>query len=305
MDDEIDLRANSSNKLKLDLSFLEYESFLGLGFESVFVAVVAGVLFGFLVGAYPLFALMLPFLPKTNLFLFMAYGVPITGSTHYSPKLGLLSITTIMISTRASQMILGLAPAKEEFFIIAGMWSAVLIFLIGYLPGKIIPTSENFGYLFKGLIKITALYAVAEHIIWALSRGVLLPTEEILVFPYHSIPLILIVSSITAFTFINTFCPYVMIPFIKKTVGGKRDCGAGNFVFKMEKEINVTDVKIKKASEKGFKFVSRLPSVTVFSCPLGGMISVYNSGDILIRRATKGQAERMNRHLIKIFSEKP
>jgi hypothetical protein len=295
--------SNWKKFINVDSSLFTYESFLGLGFESVFVAVIAGIFFGFIIGMYPTFIALAPFLPSTNLFLFIAFGVPLTGSTHYDPRLGMLSGATLILTSRAAQLLLGLAPYTPEFLVLAGVWSITQVFLIGYLPGKIIPTSENLGYLFKGLLKVAVLYAAAEYVIWTVGRGLLLPTTALLVFPPYSIPLLAIISTLTAFFFTNTFCPYMMMPLISSVTKGHRHCGAGNFVFKLEGPISVDDAKIKEAGKRGFRLVSKLPSATVFSCPLGGMISVYNTGEILIRKVNKGQAERMNRHLSRIMSE--
>ena len=282
---------------------LNYESFLGLGVESVFVAATAGICFGFLVGIYPMFTSLIPFLPTANILLFIAYGVPLTGSTHYDPRLGMLSSMVLLITARAAQLLFGIAPYTQEFLVLAGVWSITQVFLIGYIPGKIISTSENLKYLFKGLLKVTILYAVAEQVIWFLAKGALLSTEAVLVFPLYSIPLLAILATLVTFLFTNTFCPYMMMPLISSMVKGERQCGAKNFVFKLGGPVAINDSKIKEAGKRGFKLVSKLPSVTVFSCPLGGIISIYHSGDILIRKVNKGSAERMNRHLSAIFAE--
>jgi hypothetical protein len=287
--------------LNLKTTVFNYEQFLGLGFESVFIGLIGGVFFGFIVGMYPAFTSLLPFLPHTNLFLFIAFGVPITASTHYDPRLGVLSSGVLLLTARSSQLLFGIVPATQEFLVLAGVWSITQIFLIGYLPGKIIPTSENLKDLFKGMLKVTILYSFAEQIIWGLARGALLSPEAILTFPIYSLPLLAIFSVITTFFFTNTFCPYMMIPLISSAVKGQRYCGAGNFVFKLGKPVSITEVKIKLASKKGFRLVSKLPSVTVFSCPRGGIISVYHSGDMLIRKVNKGTAERINRHLTPII----
>jgi hypothetical protein len=93
----------------------------------------------------------------------------------------------------------------------------------------------------------------------------------------------------------------MMMPLISSFVSGERHCGAGNFVFKLGERVSINDEKIKKASKKGFKLISKLPSVTVFSCPRGGVISVYNSGSILVRKVNKGTADRINHHLTPIL----
>ncbi|RMF90818.1 MAG: hypothetical protein D6733_02850 [Methanobacteriota archaeon] len=287
--------------IRIDPSIFTYESFLGLGFESVFIAVIAGVFFGFIVAMYPAFRALLPFLPSTNIFLFIAFGVPLTGSAHFDPRLGMLSSSVILLTARSAQLLLGIAPYTQEFLVLAGIWSITLIFLIGYLPGKLIPTSESLGMLFRGMVRIALLYAVAEEILWGLAEGAHLQPQALLIFPVQSVLLLITVSTLTTFIFTNTFCPYMMIPLISGTVKGQRQCSTGNFVFKLDGPISVDETKIKEAGKRGFRLVSRLPTVTVFSCPLGGMISVYHSGEILIRKVNKGQAERMNRHLSRIM----
>lgn len=74
-------------------------------------------------------------------------------------------------------------------------------------------------------------------------------------------------------------------------------------MYKLGGPVKINSVKIKKAGKKGFNIVSRLPSVTVFSCPRGGIISVYHSGDMLVRKVNKGTAERINNHLKPILIE--
>jgi hypothetical protein len=287
----------------LNLPKINYESFLGLGFESVFVGVTAGLIFGVIVGAYPLIASLFAFLPASNLMLFIAIGVPLTGSTHYDPRLGALSSTALFGSARATQLFFGLAPVTQEFLLLAGVWSIAQVFFIGYLPGKLISTSENLRYLSKGMLKVSLLYGAAEYVVWTAGKEFLLPTTVLLTFPLISIPLIVLVSSTTTFFFTNTFCPYMMMPLISSAVKGQRNCGAGNFVFKLGGPVKINQPKIKKAGKKGFRLVSKLPSVTVFSCPRGGIISVYHSGDMLVRKVSKDTAERINKHLTPIIVE--
>jgi hypothetical protein len=289
--------------IQLDLPEIKYESFLGLGFESVVIGVTAGLIFGAMVGSYPLIASFFPFFPASNLILFIAIGVPLTGSTHYDPKLGVLSSTVLFVSARATQLGFGLAPYTLEFLLLAGIWSIAQVFFIGYLPGKLIPTSENLKYLFKGMLKVSLLYGAAEYMVWIAGKDLLLHSSALLTFPLISIPLIILVSTTTTFFFTNTFCPYMMMPLISSAVKGRRHCGAGNFVFKLGAPVKINNAKIKKAGRKGFKVVSRLPSVTVFSCPRGGIISVYHSGDMLVRKVNQGTAERINNHLKPIIIE--
>jgi hypothetical protein len=242
-----------------------------------------------------------PILPSANIILFIAFGIPITGSTHYDPRLGVVSSAVILISARSAQLLFGIAPYTQEFLILAGVWSITQVFLIGYLPGKLIPTSENLRYLFKGLLKVTLLYTATEYIISTIAKSAFLDSQSMLVFPFYSIPLLLGISTLTAFIFTNTFCPYMMIPLISRALKGQRQCSSNNFVFKLERPVSIDEVKIKKASKKGFKLVSKLPSVTVFSCPRGGIISVYHSGEILMRKVNQSTADRINKHLTPII----
>ena len=283
--------------VNLDLPDINFESFLGLGIESVIIAVIAGTIFGFATGIYPIIARFIPFLPSTNILLFFAFAVPLTGSTHFEPRLGVLSSSIILIVAHATQLNFGLTILTQEFFVLAGVWSITQIFLIGYLPGKIISTSESLGLLFKGIFKITLLYSAAEYIVWFIGGRLLLSTDLLLTFPLYSIPLLMVVSTATAFLFTNTVCPYMMMPIISSAISGRRSCGTGNHVYKLGRPVEITGVKIKNAQRKGFRVISKLPSVTVFSCPSGGVISVYNSGDMLIRKVNSGTADRINRHL--------
>ena len=283
--------------VNLDLPGFNFDSFLGLGFESVLIAVVAGTVFGFLTGVYPDIAGVIPFLPATNILLFIAFAVPLTGSTHYEPRLGVISSSILLFAAHGTQLHFGLAEPTQNFILLAGLWSITQIFLIGYLPGKIISTSESLNLLVRGVFKITILYSVAEYIVGLIGARLMLSSDILLSFPIYSIPLLLLVSTVTTFLFTNTFCPYMMMPLISSAVSGKRSCGLGNHVYKLGGPVEITSVKIKNAQRKGFRVISRLPSVTVFSCPSGGVISVYNSGDMLIRKVNSGTADRINRHL--------
>jgi hypothetical protein len=282
---------------------LKFESIFDLGFEPVMMGVVGGLFFGFLVGVYPFFISVMPFLPATNVILFIAFSVPLIGSTHYDPKLGVLAGAVLLITARASQLLFGYAHYSQGFFVLAGVWTITQIFLLGYLSGRIIQTSENLGYLFKGLFKVTILYSIVEYAIWKVGKEALLTPGELLAFPIYSIPLLIIVSSITTFFFANTFCPYVMMPLISKGARGQGYCGAGNFVFDLGGSVTIDDSKIKKASKRGFKLISKLPSATVFSCPNGGIISIYHSGEMLVRKVNKDSAERLNKALAPIVVE--
>jgi hypothetical protein len=298
-----EIRKAVIKKLNFNLNLSKYHSFLGLGFESILISVVGGIIFGFLVGMYPLFSTIIPFLPSPNILLFVAYAIPLTGSTHYDQRLGFLSSAFVLVTARAVQLLFEIAPYTGEYLLLAGIWSMTVIFLIGYLPGSLIATSENLWYLFKGLLKVSLIYSVAEYLVWMVGREIHLTQEALLVFPLYSIPLLLVVSTLTTFVFTNTFCPYMMIPLISSKVRGQRYCGGGNFVFKLGHPVSISKLKIQKAGKKGFKLISKLPSVTVFSCPRGGIISVYHSGEMLVRKVNQSAAERINRHLTPIILE--
>ncbi len=290
----------SKFNMKLNFTGLDYDSFLGLGFESIFIGLIGGVIFGFIAGMYPLFTSALPFLPASNFFLFIAFGIPLTGSTHYDPRLGVISSTALLLSAHFSQFIFGLAPTTQEFFILAGIWSMTQIFIIGYLPGRLIPTSESISFLFKGLAKISILYTAVEYLIWEIGQDLSFTTGQLLLAPLISLPLLLVVSGLTSFLFTNTFCPYMMIPLISGAIKGQRYCGGGNYVYKLGGPLKINKEKIKKARMKGFKLISQLPSVTVFSCPRGGIVSVYHSGEMLVRKVNSGTAQKINKHLTPI-----
>ncbi|MFV2040776.1 MAG: hypothetical protein ACC644_02175, partial [Candidatus Hydrothermarchaeales archaeon] len=171
----------------MNLPEINSESFLGLGLESVVIAIVAGTIFGFATGVYPFIAGFIPFLPTTNILLFFAFAVPLTGSTHFEPRLGVISSSIILFVARGTQLHFGLVQPTQEFFVLAGVWSITQIFLIGYLPGKIISTSESFSLLFKGVFKITFLYSAVEYVVWLIGAQLFLPTDLLLTFPLFSI----------------------------------------------------------------------------------------------------------------------
>jgi hypothetical protein len=274
---------------------------LGIGFESVVINTVAGIFSGLLVIFYSLFTPLFPSLFQTNIILFVVYGIPLTGSTHYTPRLGLLSALTIIFTIRLGQFFLGILPFNNESYFLIFLWSIISIILIGYLPGKIISTSENFRDLFKGMIKVALVYSSLEYIIYSNFSEATILGSTILLFPLVSFPLFVIVTTLSAYAFTNILCPYMMIPLIARTVKGYRYCGSGNFVFKVNQKLEMDNAKIKKASKRGFRLISKLPTVTVFSCPKGGLISVYNSGNILIRKVNKSTAEQINKHLTPII----
>jgi len=290
---------------KLDLK-INLDDFLGLGFEPVFVAIIGGIVLGFLTAMYPMILGLLPFLPSTNLLLFASFGIPLTASTHFDSRLGFISIAFMMLTARMAQIVFGAAQGSEAFILLVGVWSITVIFLIGYLPGQIIETSENLRMLFKGITKITVLYAVAEILTWTVARNAGVSTNALYLFPLASIPLLLMVSTGTTFIATNTFCPYMMMPLVSRALGKgeQRHCGAGNYVYKYNTPITIGKEEIRKANMKGFKLISQLPTVTVFSCPLGGIVSVYNSGDVLIRKVRKQTADSLNKNIRSIVLKK-
>lgn len=272
-----------------------YESFLGFGLEAFVIGIVAALTFGAAVGAashlYP---------PAVIALLFVAYAVPLTGSTHYDPRLGTLTSAVFIATLRAFQLHLGIAPASDAFFKLALMWGIAQVFLIGYLPGKIIPTSEHLGFLAKGMTGIAVLYGASEYFVWLKATELGLSNTAILAFPIWSFFLLAGASAVTTFIFANTFCPYMMIPLMSKN-NDARYCGSGNYIFDIGTPVKLDREAIEQASKRGFKLVSELPLVTVFNCPRGGLISVYSSGKMLIRKVNKGTANRINRNLLPIL----
>lgn len=273
-----------------------YDSFLDVGFESVAIGIVAALTFGVAVGAYSL----VPFLPATNLLLFIAFAVPLTGSTHYDSKLGTLTFTVFIASVRATQLLTGIAPATMEFLKLALVWGIVQVFLIGFLPGKVILTSEHLGFLTKGLAGIAVLYASAEYLVWSNASALGISESAILAFPLLSFFLIAGLSSIVTFIFANTFCPYMMIPIMSRN-NGARYCGSGNHIYDIGTPVKLDQDIIERAGKRGFKLVSELPAVTVFNCSRGGIISVYKSGKMLIRKVNKGTAERIKKNFVPLL----
>jgi len=280
---------------RFDFHLFTYESFLGFGFESFVIGAIAAVAFGVVIGVTSSINPLL-----VAILLFVAFAVPLTGSTHYDPRLGTLTSVTFITSLRATQVYLGVAPATVAFLQLAGIWGLIQVFLIGYLPGKIIPTSEHLGFLTKGLAGIAVLYGASEYFVWTKAMELGLSSNVILAYPVWSIFLIAGASSVATFIFANTFCPYMMVPLLSRN-NNARYCGSGNYIFDMESQVKIDQKTIEAASKRGFKLVSELPAVTVFSCPRGGMISVYATGKVLIRKVNKGTANRVFNNLSTIL----
>lgn len=261
-----------------------YEYFLGIGIDGLAVAVLAGVFFGAVSSFFPLL-------------LFIAFGVSLTGSTHYHPRLGLISTSILLASLRLSQMLAGVAPSRD-FYALAMLWSAIQIYIIGYLPGKIIKTSENLKMLFSGMLVVAGLYAVGEQFMVLFATRLNLSAAQLFLFPGLSLVMVLFVSTITTFIFTNTFCPYMMIPLISRVTNKERYCGVSNFVYNVDEAMKFDDEAITRANMRGFRLVSSLPSCAVFTCPRGGIVSVYKSGKMFIRKADRETAERIYKNLL-------
>ncbi|MFQ5815171.1 MAG: hypothetical protein ACE5G7_01585, partial [Candidatus Hydrothermarchaeaceae archaeon] len=192
---------------RFDLHLFTYESFLGFGFEAFLIGVIAAVTFGTLVGVVSIFNPL-----AMTILLFVAFAVPLTGSTHYDPRLGTLTFAIFMTTLRAVQVYLGTAPATGAFIQLAIIWGLLQVLLIGYLPGKIIPTSEHLGFLVKGMTGIAILYGAGEYFVWHKAMELGLSGDVILAYPIWSFFLIAGTSSVATFIFANTFCPYMMMP---------------------------------------------------------------------------------------------
>lgn len=270
---------------KYEIYPFSYEYFLGIGVDGFAVAVIAGMVFGAASAFFPLL-------------LFAAFGVSLTGSTHYHPRLGLISASILLASLRLSQMLAGMVAPSRDFFALAAIWGLVQIYIIGYLPGKIITTSENLKMLFSGMLVVSGLYAVGEQFMVLFAAKLSLPAAQLLLFPGISLLMVLFVSTITTFIFTNTFCPYMMIPLISRVTSKERYCGVSNFVYNIDAEMKFDDDAITRANMRGFRLVSSLPSCTVFTCPRGGVVSVYKSGKMFIRKADRETAERIYRNLL-------
>ncbi len=284
---------------RFDFHFFTYESFMGFGFEAFVIGVVAAIFFGTVIGVTSLFSPLL-----VLILLFVGFGVPLTGSTHYDSRLGILTSATFITTMRTTQLYLGIAPATEVFIKLAILWGIIQIFLIGYLPGKIISTSEHLGFLTKGMIGVALLYGASEFLVFQKATELGISGDIILAYPILSFFMLVGTSSVATFIFANTFCPYMMVPLISRN-NGARYCGSNNHIFDLGTKVNMDKETIKLASKRGFKLVSELPAVTVFTCPRGGMISVYRSGKILIRKVNKGTANRLFRNLSILLDSTP
>ncbi len=280
-----------------DFHLFSYESFLGFGVETFLIGTIAAITFGTMVGMTTIFSPL-----AVAILLFVAFAVPLTGSTHYDPRLGTLTAAVFITSLRGTQVYLGAAPATEAFLQLAIIWGIVQVILIGYLPGKIIPTSEHLGFLTKGMTGIALLYGASEYFVWQKATEIGLSSDVILTYPIWSIFLIAGASSVATFIFANTFCPYMMVPLISRN-NHARYCGSGNYIFDIGAPVKLNQETIKTASKRGFKLVSELPAVTVFNCPRGGMISVYRSGKVLIRKVNKGTANRVFNNLSALIKD--
>ncbi len=285
---------------RFDTRLFTYDSFFDVGFESFAVGVAAAVAFGLAVGLYPL----LPHMPGINLLLFVAFAVPLTGSTHYDAKLGVMTSGLLLATARAAQIITGSIPMSTEFLGLALIWGAAQVFLIGFLPGKLISTCENPRLLTKGLLGVAAIYGVIEYLVGSRAAVLGISGDAMLTFPILSFFLIVGLSSITTFLFANTFCPYMMMPLMSRGNEG-RYCGSMNYVYDLGAPVAINEETIKRASKRGFRLVSDLPAVVVFTCPRGGMISVYRSGKILVRKVNKGTADRIERSLVSLLRPSP
>jgi len=262
-----------------------YEYFLGIGVDGLAVAFLAGMVFGTVSAFFPLL-------------LFIAFGVSLTGSAHYHPRLGLISASIIFASLRISQVLTGAVLPGTDFFVLALIWGLIQIYIIGYLPGKLISTSESMKMLFSGMLVVAGLYAVGEGVIVQFAEKLGIVTGQLLLFPGLSFFMILFVSTITTFIFTNTFCPYMMIPLISRVTSKERYCGVSNFVYNVDEAMKFDDEAITRANMRGFRLVSSLPSCAVFTCPRGGIVSVYKSGKMFIRKADKETAKRIYKNLL-------
>lgn len=281
------IRGNLDGFLKkYEIYPFSYEYFLGIGVDGLSVAFIAALFFAVLIYLYP------PLI-------FIAFATPLTGSAHYHPRLGLMSAAIMIGFLRGIQLISGTFPASYVFYMILALWSIAQIYIIGYFPGKIIKTSESFRILMKGMVIVAILYSLSEYAIHIVSK-IFFGSEVasvLYLFPRISFPMLLIISGIATFIFTNTFCPYMMIPLVSRVAGEQRYCGVGNFVFNHNDKIVVNDKTIIRANMRGFKLISELPSCVVFSCPRGGVVSVYKSGKIYIRKVDRETAERIYKNI--------
>jgi len=291
------MQAVNAQSQKSKLSAL-YE-FIDVGEEGVIVGFAGGLIFGIAAAFYSLLQQKLSFIPGTNILLFLLFGAILTASVHYAARLGLFVGAVFFTALRAAQIVLGVLPRSGELLGLAVLWSILQIILIGYVPGKIILTSESLWLMVRGLSLISLFYSAAEYIIKtiAVNAGINPSSAAtvLLVFPFASIPLLALVSSTVTFVLANTFCPYMMLPLISRGLGKENEgkyCGAQNYVYNTP-PLSINEEKVQKARKRGFKLVSDMPSYTVFECPRGGVVTAYKSGKILIRRVGRESADRL------------
>jgi len=279
--------------------FSSLYEFIDVGEEGVIVGIAGGVLFGAVIALYSFLQQRFSFIPETNVLLFILFGAVLTASVHYAARLGLLVGAVFFTTIRLLQIVLGIVPLSGGLLKLAVVWSILQIILIGYVPGKIILTSESLWLMVRGLGFISLFYSAAEYVIRtiAVSAGINPSSVAtvLLVFPFASVPLLALVSSTVTFVLANTFCPYMMLPLISRGLGKENDgkyCGAQNYVYNTP-PLSINEEKVQKAKKRGFKLVSDMPSYTVFECPRGGVVTAYKSGKILIRRVGKESADRL------------
>lgn len=270
-----------------------------VGEEGVIVGIAGGALFGAATALYSFLQQRFSFIPETNVLLFVLFGAVLTASVHYAARLGLLVGAVFFTTVRVAQILLGVLPLSADFLMLVIVWSILQVMLIGYIPGKIILTSESLWLMVRGLSFVSLFYSAAEYIIKtvAVNAGInpASAATVLLVFPFASIPLLALVSGTVTFILANTFCPYMMLPLISRGLGKENEgkyCGAQNYVYNTP-PLSIGEEKIQRAKKRGFKLISDLPSFTVFECPRGGVVTAYKSGKILIRRVSKESADRL------------
>lgn len=256
---------------------------IDVGEEGVIVGIAGGVIFGVIAALYSFLQQRFSFIPETNVLLFILFGALLTASVHYAARLGLLVGAVFFATIRLAQIILGVAPLSAGFLKLAVVWSILQIILIGYVPGKIILTSESLWLMVRGLTAVSLLYSAAEYLIktLAIKAG--------------------IASNITAGVLL--VFPFISIPLISRGLGKENEgkyCGAQNYVYNTP-PLSMDEEKIQRAKKRGFKLISDLPSFTVFECPRGGVVTAYKSGKILIRRVGQDSADRLFKSLSEVL----
>lgn len=251
------------------------QDFMDIGRDAILIATAFAFIFGFLSAFHPFL-------------LFIAYGLSLNSSIHYDAKLGFFSTLVIFGVLISANSFFSFTNAYTPSFIAFLVFACIQSLIIGYLPGKIVLTNESFKELLNGMVIIAILYASAEFLLNSVFG-------KIAFNPVLSLALILLISTPLSFIYANTFCPYVMVPVISRGLGKEesRYCGAKNFIYDSGKEIDVEEIDIRRVAKRGFRLVSMLPSAAVFSCPRGGVITVYKSGKILIRRVDKRSADKL------------